>query len=110
MIGGERNEIAMISPKIPVTLAMDGKAILVNIEDIKNSLRSIAVTAVSATFADVDHAKAMETADALAETVLGPGEVENITSDAFAQLFADVITRAINGRIREIETGDVGKN
>lgn len=110
MIRGERNEIAMISPKIPVTFAMDGKAILINVEDIKNSLRNIAFTAVSATFEDVDDAKTKETANALAETVLGPGEIEGITSDAFAQLFADVITRAINGRIREIETGDVGKN
>ena len=107
---GERNEIAMISPKIPVTLAMDGKAILVNIEDIKNSLRRIAFTAVSATFADVCEDKARETADALADTVLGPSEIEGVTSDAFAQLFADVITRAVNGRIQEIEAGNVEKN
>lgn len=104
MIRGEPNRVAMISPKIPVTLAMDGKVILINIEDIKHSLRCIAVTALSATFSDVDGIDNEKTAKALADTVLGATELEAITSDAFAKLFADVITNAFNGHIKGIET------
>lgn len=107
---GEHNEITIVLPKIPVTLAMDGKAILINIDDIKRALRCIALAAISAVFSDAEKDKADETVDELANTVLASDELESVTSDAYGQLFADEISRAVTARIAQIEAGDVEKN
>ena len=107
---GEHNEITIVSPRITVTLAMDGKAILINIEDIKSALRCIALAVISAAFSDAEKEKAEETVNALADTVLATEDLEAVTSDAFGQLFADVLSRAVTDRIQQIEAGNVEKN
>lgn len=106
---GEHKEIRMISPKIPATLAMDGKAVIVNIEDIKGSLHQIAVAAIKSAFSDSTDEMAKTTADAIV-AMISSGEISDLVGDAFATLFADVVSRAVNDRVSQIEASNVAKN